>query len=339
MLRATLVKSGSIRLEETLNPEPGRGEVRVRLAMTGICGSDVHLFHKGRPEHDPLTIGHEGLGRIDKTGPDVNPGRTGERIVIEPNIPCMTCPECLSGRGNICRNKRIIGVTENGCLAEYVIVPDSFAWSIPDSISDTDAVTIEPAAVALSAINRSGASPGDTILVIGLGAIGLLITHIALAFGYRVLVVEISENKTKIAVDMGAIPVGKGLNHEEVAERICQTCQEESVKSVFECAGSGKTASMAIKVAPRGSEVILLGLSDKPASFIPMDLAKKGILVSTSLIYDHPSGYEKTIFLVQQGIIHPGFIVSRYFSLKESQKALEEASKGKESKIVISMQQ
>ncbi len=333
MQKSSLINSRTVHLEETAVPEPGPGEVRVRLIMTGICGSDVHLFLKGRSLNDPLTIGHEGLGIIDKTGSNVDPKRAGERVVIEPNIPCMSCPECLSGHGNICRNKRIIGVTEAGCLAEYVIAPAGFTWKIPETISETDAVTIEPTAVALAALNRSRSRPGDTILVIGLGAIGLLITHIAIKLGYRVLVTEISDSKVEIATKMGAIALHVSGNIPE--DQIAQTCQEEGVKTVFECAGSDVTATMAIQLAPRGAEVMLLGLSEKPASFIPMELTKKGIQINTSIIYDHPSDYERTIRMVQNGVIHPGFIVSRYYSLQNVEQALNEASKGKESKIVI----
>ena len=176
------------------------------------------------------------------------------------------------------------------------------------------------------------------ILVIGLGAIGLLITHIALALGYKVLVTEPVKSKLKLAASMGAIPVGVDLHQHKVADQLQGICEEEKIKSVFECAGSETSASLAIKIAPRGAEVVLLGLSDRPASFHPMELAKKGIRINPSLIYDHPSDYKRTIYLIRKGIIQPGFIVTRFFSLNEARKALKEASKGTESKIVIRMQ-
>ncbi len=335
MLRAILTKPDTIRLEETDIPEPRRGEVRVRLTMTGICGSDVYLFHKGRPEDSPLTNGHEGIGFIEKAGEGVNVSRTGERVVIEPNIPCHNCPECRSGRGNVCRNKRIIGVTENGCFAEYVVLPEAFTHKLPTNITDQDAVTIEPATVALSALLRSEAKPGDTILVIGLGAIGLLVTHIAMSLGYRVFVTDPVRLKVESAVKQGAVPVNAGSDYKENIKNLQCICQNEDVKSVFECAGSEKSASLAIAMAPPGTEVVLLGLSAEPASFIPIDTSKKGIRIIFSLIYNHPVDYKRTIQLISSDKIHPGFIVTRYFHLKEIQKAMETASAGKESKIVI----
>jgi threonine dehydrogenase-like Zn-dependent dehydrogenase len=303
--------------------------------MTGICGSDVHFFKTGRPANNPLTIGHEGLGVIVLTGSNIDPSRIGERVVIEPNIPCCSCHECISGRGNICRNKRIIGVTENGCFAEFVRVPADFAHSLPESITDRDAVAIEPAAVALAALFRSKARPGDSILVIGLGAIGLLVTHIGISLGYRVFVIEPVESKLEKALDMGAFEANPDSEEPVSTEVLELLCQRERISSVFECAGAENTATLAIAACPRGGEVILLGLSTKPAVFNPMDLTKKGIHLVPSIIYDHPVDFMRIISLTRAGIIQPGCIVSRTFRLTALQEALETAVSGSESKIVV----
>lgn len=120
--------------------------------------------------------------------------------------------------------------------------------------------------------------------------------------------------------------------------QLMQVCQNEEVKSIFKCAGSENSVSLAISVAARGAEVLLLGLSEKPATLKSMELSKKGIRINPSLIYDHPSDYKNTIKLIRTGKIHPGFIVTRYYMLSEVQKALEEASSGLQSKIVIRIQ-
>jgi L-iditol 2-dehydrogenase len=337
VLRSVLTKPYTIHFEDVVPVDPGKGDALVRLTMTGICGSDVHWFKKGRPDDSPLTIGHEGIGIIAKTGTDVDPKRIGERIVIEPNIPCHHCPECRSGRGYVCRNKRIIGVTENGCFSEYVVVPQDFAHRLPTSITNEDAVTIEPAAVALSALSRSLAKPGDPVLIIGLGAIGLLVNHIALALGYKVFVVEPVRSKLNAAAREGAIPVVSDGSEAEVIANIAAICGKEEVVSVFECAGSEKTATLAIAAASQGAEVVLLGLSDKPATFIPINTSKKGIQLNFSLIYNHPADFRRVIQLVDKGIIHPGSIISKYFLLNELKQALETATKGSESKIVVNI--
>ena len=154
----------------------------------------------------------------------------------------------------------------------------------------------------------------------------MLLTHAARTFGYRVLVTDLVESKIKMAVEMGAESISGDL---ETAYR------EAKVAAVFECAGSGKSATLAIQSAPRGADVIVLGLSEDPASFSPRLLSQKGNSIIPSLIYDHPVDFQRCIYLVEKGILNPGFVVTRYYSLEELPEALKEAQKGEEGKIVI----
>jgi L-iditol 2-dehydrogenase len=335
MKAAFLNKPLEIAIKEINIPDPKSGEVRIKLNKIGICGSDVHLFLGHRLLNNPTIIGHEGLGIIDKIGEGVENRNIGERIVIEPNIPCRKCNYCMSGRGNICSNKRVIGVNEAGCFAEYICLPQEFCWKIPNDISDADAVTIEPMAVAYHSLFSSKAQSGDTIAVIGLGAIGLLLTHLALSLGYRVFVSEINEKKLKMAEKMGAIPV---LPIDDIASQNSELAKiwlKNNVCAVFECAGSALTASLATAAAPRGSEIVLVGLSEKNATFQPLKIAREGINIVPSIIYDHPFDFKRVIQLIQAKIIRPNFIISQTMPLSEIQSALELASKGDESKIVI----
>jgi L-iditol 2-dehydrogenase len=352
MKAAILNQPNSIKVKQTLMPEPKEGEVRVKLKMIGVCGSDVHLFLGHRLLDKPTIIGHEGLGYIDKIGKGVTGRTVGERVVLEPNIPCTKCKFCRSGRGNICINKRVVGVNEAGCFAEYICLPEAFWWAVPDTISDEDAVTIEPTAVGYSALFSSKAQSGDTIAIIGLGAIGLLLAQLALALGYKVLVTELNENKLKMATDLGAIDaktLQKAPNtdlssgtHEgeakvEESDILGKIWEDNDVVAVFECAGSAYTASLATAAAPRGSEIVLVGLSGNLATFKPLKIAREGITIVPSIIYDHPFDFKRTIQLIASKIIRPSFIISRYMALNDIQSALEIAAKGDDSKIVITV--
>jgi L-iditol 2-dehydrogenase len=335
MRTAFLTKPKEIQITTTPIPEPRAGEVRVKLKMIGVCGSDVHLFLGHRLLNAPTVIGHEGLGFIDKIGEDVTDRSIGQRVVIEPNIPCRKCAQCLSGRGNICSNKRVLGLNEAGCFAEYVVLPADFCWPVPEAISDNDAVAIEPAAVSVHALLTSSAQPGDTIAVIGLGAIGLLLTHLALSLGYKVFVTEINPSKLKIAEDLGAVPVTAEGDIEIQAAVLGDVWAKNQVTSIFECAGIAHTASLAAAAAPRGSEIILVGLSANLATFTPLKIAREGIHIVPSIIYHHPLDFKRTIQLIAAGIIRPGFIISRFMTLENLQSALEIAAAGDDSKIVI----
>lgn len=338
MIGAFLIQPQTVVLKETTTPEPKQGEVRIRLQKVGICGSDVSLFLGHRLLAQPTIIGHEAIGVVDKIGIGVHSLKEGDRVVVEPNIPCMQCRYCINGRGNICINKRVIGVIENGCLATYICLPYEFCWQLPHEISDEDAVTIEPAAVAYHALHCSSSKPNDTIAVLGLGAIGLLITQLAIKSGYRVFVIDISETNLQKASAMGATPLLIDKQPEKLIDAIADILFKNSVTTVFECAGAEKTASLVLSIAPRGAEVILVGLSAAPASFIPLKIVREGVRIIPSIIYNHPNDFRKTIELIQAKILRPGKIISKTYRLLQIQQALENAAGGNETKIIIEIQ-
>ncbi|GAB3881029.1 zinc-dependent alcohol dehydrogenase [Spirosoma agri] len=337
MKAAFLQSPKQIRVQDISLPEPGFGELRIKLKQIGICGSDVHLFLGHRLLEKPTVIGHEGLGYIDQIGPGVVGREVGERVVIEPNIPCGRCRFCYAGKGNICINKRVVGVNEVGCFAEYIVLPAGFCWNVPDAISDDDAVTVEPMAVALHALLASSAKPGDTIAVIGLGAIGLLLTHLALSLGFRVYATEVNVAKSRLAQSLGAVALCPSGTPEEQRTLIAQTWLENDVCAVFECAGSAATASLATSAAPRGSEIVLVGLSAQAATFTPLKIAREGIQIIPSIVYDHPFDFKRTLQLMSARVIKPGFIISKRMPLDELQLALETAAQGEDSKILITV--
>jgi L-iditol 2-dehydrogenase len=329
MKAALLLKPKEIQIVDLPLPEPKDGEVRIKLSKVGICGSDVHLFVGHRQLEKPTVLGHEGLGYIEKLGPNVNTLSIGQRVVIEPNIPCQNCKYCFQGNGHFCPNKRVIGITETGCFAEYVCIPAAFSWAIPNSISDENAVCIEPAAVAVSALFKSKAKPGDSIAVIGLGAIGLIITQLATSLGYLVYVTEKISEKVKLAKKMGAIAA---FGSEET---IAKVWVESEVQAVFECAGTAQTASLATAAAPRGSEIILIGLSEKEASFTPLKIAREGISIIPSIIYKQHTDFKRTIKLIESKKINPATIISSYCSLDTLQLAMSKAASGTENKVIL----
>ncbi len=335
MKAAVLDKPNKILIKDFPVAEPKPDEVRIKLSKIGICGSDVHVFLGHRISEKTIILGHEGMGIIDKIGEVVQGRKIGERVALEPNFPCQKCKYCIAGRGNICINKRVLGINEAGAFAEYISVPANFAWPIPPDISDNDVVTLEPMAVAYSALFSSKAKPGDAIAIIGLGAIGLLLTHLATRLGYKVFVTEINVKKCKLANEMGAIQINVEGNLENQSLVLSKIWQENDVIAVFECAGSDFTASLATSSAPRGSEIILVGLSEKNATFCPLKIAREGITIVPSIIYDHPFDFKRVLQLIESKIINPGQIISRFMPFANIQSAFELAATGNESKIVI----
>jgi L-iditol 2-dehydrogenase len=327
---AYLVAPEKISISETQSPQPVASEVLIRPVLTAICGSDVSFFagHRTPPAY-PVILGHEVVGKVMALGSDVTNFSIGQRVIVEPNYPCGVCAFCRTGRGNICPNKRSLGVTIPGCYAEQFVAPAEFCWQIPDSISNEDAVTIEPLAVSLHAIWQSGVQLGDTISVIGCGSTGLLLIQAAVSQGVRVFAHDKVESKVEMARRLGA----------EISENrdVSQLWKEEGVATVFECAGASGTVELALSAAPRGSQIILMGLSASPASFQPLRFVREGLRLSGSLIYHHPIDFEKAIDLVEKKTLSPKSVISKTLPFEKIQEAMQIASKGEMGKVVMEM--
>lgn len=329
MKAAFLVAPQRIEIRQTADPVVGPGQVKIEPHHIGICGSDVSFFLGHRPAPYPFLGGHEVVGRVVAAGEDVTRITLGQRVIVEPNYPCGACRYCRSGRGNICPNKASLGVSIPGCFSEAFVAPVEFVWPIPPAISDADAVTIEPLAVSLHALWQSSAQIGDTVAVLGCGTTGLLLVHAAVAEGIRVLAYDKFPEKMEMARALGAIvPEGKPL---------AGWWAEEEVSTVFECAGVPATVELALGSAPRGGEVVLVGLSTAPAQFTPLRLVREGIRVAGSLIYNHPSDFSRAIALVERRVLRPSRVVTDTLPFSEIGRALTLASSGQAGKIVIEM--
>ncbi len=336
MMQASYMEApGKIVIRQSEVPQPRPGEVRVRLIQVGICGSDVHVFLGHRKVAYPLTLGHEAVGIIEAVGADVAQNKIGTRVVIEPNIPCGHCKFCLQGRGNICIHKQVVGLNRPGCFAETVVIPEAFAWALPDTLSDDAAVVIEPTAVAYHALFSSSAVTGSTIAILGLGAVGLLLAELALALGYQVLVTDLHPQKCQWAVDLGARVCEMSGNPENLEEELHRCWEQAGVSAVFECAGGKTSAGLSIAAAPHGSEVILVGLSEAPAFFQPLKVVRQGINIIPSIVYTHPYDFGQVIQHIEKKQIQPQQLISNRFSFEALQAAFDRAKEGRENKIVI----
>ena len=331
MKAALLCEPKRVEISEIDEPQLGPDDVRIKPKLTGICGSDISLFmgHRVASEY-PLLIGHEVVGNVTAVGVNVERVKIGQRVIVEPNYNCGVCTFCHSGRGNICPNKKSLGVNIPGCFAEQFVAPAEFVWSVPETISDEDAVTMEPLAVSLHAIWQSDARIGDTIAVLGCGATGLLLIQAAIAQGMRVFAHDKLEGKLELARELGA--------QVDQNQEIPKLWQSEGVTTVFECAGVASTVELALNAVPRGGQIVLLGLSTSQASFVPLKFVREGLRVSGSIIYDHPTDFSKTIALVDNKVLSPKSIVSHTFPFSEISQALTLASTGESGKVVLNME-
>jgi L-iditol 2-dehydrogenase len=192
-------------------PVCGPAEVLVQVAACGICGSDVHGFDGSSGRRiPPIVMGHEAAGIVAAVGSDVRAVSPGDRVTFDSTVYCDRCEFCLRGEINLCENRQVVGVScgefrRPGAFAEYIAVPETIVYRLPDSLSFADAAMLEAVSVALHAVKLSDIQGGETALVIGAGMIGLLTLQAARAAGCsRVFIADVDTTRLKMAASLGA---------------------------------------------------------------------------------------------------------------------------------------
>jgi alcohol dehydrogenase/L-iditol 2-dehydrogenase len=297
-------------VEDWPEPAAGAGEVVVRVRGVGICGSDLALLAGHRqPPQLPWVPGHEATGEVISTGDGVDPGRAGQRVVIEPNIPCFACPACAAGRTSACPRRIVLGFSAPGMLAERVAVPAGFAWPVPADWTDEDAVCSEPLAVAQAAIGRAGGPPAGRCLVIGAGSQGALLCVALAGQGVQPYVLEPHPGRLELARELGA--------------RLA-TAEDLDFGLVFETSGApAALAEAARRTAPAGT-VIMIGMSGQPLPLTTRDLVTRQLTLRGSLIYDHPGDFAATMRSPVRSL-RPGRVLRARYPLAEARAAFESA--------------
>ena len=320
-------------VQDTAEPRPADGEVLLAVEAVGVCGSDLPVYLGTRPVTYPLILGHEAIGRV------LQPGRSGlargSRVVIEPNIPCGVCAVCRRGRGNVCPNKRSLGLNTPGVFAERVAVPTGFVHPVPPEIAPMDGVGLEPLAVAVHAFGLGQAAEGDAVAIIGCGTEGLLLTQVAVAMGARVLAADMREERLAVAERLGAaqtLHVPADQTPQDLGARIAA---EWSPSVVFECAGAAPAVELAMQAVAIGGRVVLVGLAAKPVPVVPMRFVRRGLTLAGSLIYDHPADFERTIELVRTGRVHPSALVTHVEGLEQAADVLPRVAAGQTGKALL----
>lgn len=207
---SVLTGQKALAVEQRPVPVPAGDQVLVEVSKVGVCGSDVHYYRDGRigpfVVDSPLVLGHELSGRIVAVGEEVDVGRIGQRVAIEPQKPCRRCSQCKAGRYNLCPFMEFYATPPiDGAFCEYVVIEDDFAHAVPDSISDEAAALLEPLSVGIAAVRKGRVIPGSRVLIAGGGPIGVITAQAARAFGAaEIFVSDPVEDRRAMASRFGA---------------------------------------------------------------------------------------------------------------------------------------
>ncbi|MFM7320714.1 MAG: zinc-binding dehydrogenase [Armatimonadota bacterium] len=274
---------------ELPDPVPGPGEVRVRVAGTGICGSDVHGFLGLQARRQPgLVLGHETVGTIDQVGDGVDAGRVGARVAVNPLVSCRICPNCLKGRHSVCRDWHLIGLDRvPGAMAEWFVIPERNVHSLPAHVGDGAAVMIEPLANAVHLLSHvpehAGAFP--SIAIFGGGTFGAATLAVAKARGWNVVaVVEPNPGRAAAMRALGA-PRTIDPRTEDTTALLRAWTDGVGPEVVADCVGRAATRRAAADAVARGGTVLLLGLDEGATELDFIDLVRREIRLQCSYTY------------------------------------------------------
>ena len=327
----------SLAVEELPRPVPGPEEVLIRVMACGVCGTDVHIYEgdPGAADCPPGTvIGHEFSGVVEAVGQLVQKTKPGDRVCVDPNRLCGGCSYCLEGIGHFCERMTGYGTTVNGGFAEYCVVPQTQVYPVADHITFAQAAMAEPVSCCLHGIDLCGIRPGDTVLIIGGGMIGLLMLQLARLSGAACCVLlEPSEAKREAAKRLGA-----ALCIDPLKEDVAQALEKHRVGRmgvVIECAGLKSTAQQAIALAGNAATVMLFGLTrpEDEISVRPFELFQKELTLKASYINPYTMG--RAVRLINSGRLDVSSMVAGTLPLEQLEEVLSSPELRAKGKYVI----
>ena len=316
MKAAVLHAPGDVRIEERERPQPGPREVLVQITAVGVCGSDVHYYEHGRigpfVVEAPLVLGHESAGRVVELGEGASKHAVGDRVTLEPGVPCGRCRECRAGRYNLCVDVVFFATPPiDGAFAEFVPIHEDFAFALPDELSDEEGALMEPLSVGVWACQKAGVSAGDRVLVTGAGPIGQLAMQCALAYGAtEVTVSDVNERRLALAARTGAtriVTAGEPLDFE--------------VDVLIECSGHPQALTDGIGALRPAGVAVLVGMGPEEEGTVPLSIIQTREIWVTGT-FRYANTYPIAIALAAAGRVDLKAIMTGRFGLDDADAAL-----------------
>lgn len=318
--------------------EPGPGEVLLRVASCGICGSDLHAFRADagfewvRP---PITLGHEFSGTVEAVGPDVTQASPGDRAVAVAIQGCGRCAACRTGSTQLCPRRVAVGLSRDGGMAEYAVMPEQHLVPVPEGLDLTVAALGEPLSVAVHAVNvRSGIEPGHKVVVSGPGPIGILCGMLARLGGAEVLLTGVgqdSESRLPAAERVGLRTAN--LSDGSLEEHLRHSFGEPAPDVWIESSGSVRALGSALGAVRPGGTVVVVGLYAEEMSFSPTSAVRRELSLLFSYSCNH-ADYQTALDLLGSGALDPGPLLSKY-PLVDAAEAFEAVGKGQTVKAIL----
>lgn len=342
---AYLIGPRRIEVRDSAMPAMSDDDVLVRIRHVTICGSDAHFFedptYSGAFDPEkilPLVLGHECAGVVEKVGRNVTHLSPGQRVAIEPGDGCGKCSYCLEGHYNLCRSMNFMAAYpfKRGALSRYVAHPGKMVFPLPDAMSTLEGALVEPLAVGMHAVNRSGAGLGKSAVVLGCGCIGLMTIASLKAMGVDTIIAsDLFDNRLENARGMGA-SITLNAGREDLIARVMGLTGGLGANFVFETAGSPKTAALTIDLAAPGGKIVMVGniYGETPFPFLKANDKEVDILS----VFRYVNIYPMAIDAIRTGRVKLQNMVSRTFPFEETEAAFKCAVDEKDQVIKVAIE-
>ncbi len=322
---------GDLRLDELAVPELRPGEVRVRPLAAGVCGTDAHILKGEFPASAPVVLGHEVAGIVDAVGGKVDGVAEGDLVSVQPNTYCGLCRYCRSAREHLCTDLRAYGVHLNGGFSQAMVVSSRAVYRLPSNIDARLGCLAEPLACCIHGMDRLNMRSGSTVLIIGAGLIGLMLTRLCRLAGAGLIVVtEPQEARRKAALQFGA---DQAVDPAQTGNHVTGTSPVHGFDCVIDAVGSAVTFEQAINSAARGGTILLFGVAAMPATSAirPFEVYARELTIVGSFI--NPYTHDRAVSLLpQMGL---DMLHINAFPLEKFQDAFAAQAEGSSAKIEI----
>lgn len=320
-------------------------DVLLQVNFTGICGSDIHYWQHGKIGEyvvkDPMVLGHESSGTVLKAGLAVKSLKEGDRVAMEPGIPCRRCVRCKEGYYNLCTDMQFAATPPfDGTLAKYYILPEDFCYKLPDNVSLEEGALLEPLAVAVHITRQSHIKHGSTAVIFGAGPVGILCAAVAKALGaIKVVSVDINQERLdfvkKFVEPIGSTYLSQKISAEENAANIIRENDlGDGADVAIDASGVEPSIQAAIHVLRKGGSYVQGGMGRDECTFPIMAACTKELKISGSFRYSQ-GDYQTALNLVSSGAVKVKDVISRKVKFEDALQAFEDIRDGKGIKVLI----
>lgn len=320
-------------------------DVIVNVRYTGICGSDVHYYTHGSigkyVVDEPMVLGHESAGVVHAVGSAVKTLKVGDEVAMEPGVPCRRCVRCLEGHYNLCPDMAFAATPPyDGTLAKFYLMPEDFCYKLPSHVSMQEGALLEPTAVAVHFCRLAKVTPGSSVVVFGVGPVGLLACKVArYVFGAtKVVGVDINDDRLKFAKEHGATHVFKnkqGSTSEEIAKQIIDECElGEGADVVIDASGAESCIQTAVYVARNGGSYTQGGMGKTDVMFPIGILCGKELHVTGSFRYS-AGDYQLALDMIASGKLNVKDLITNTVPFEEAKEAFDNVKLGNGIKWLI----